>query len=69
MESIFWMVYVEGGTAPVKMHTTQDSAEMEAQRLAIKNQCAAYVLQAIGGYKPIAIMRFDMKSENTQTEF
>lgn len=60
MESVFWMVYVEGRSSPVKLHHTQDSAEQEAQRLAIKNQCPAFVLQAVGGYKPISVMRFDV---------
>ena len=61
MEQSFWMVYVEGRSAPTKKHPTFLEAEKEAIRLAKCNQCAAYVLQAMQGYRPLHIERFDLQ--------
>lgn len=44
----FYMVYLEGGGAPTKQHTTEASAAVEAERLANSNRKNAYVLRPVG---------------------
>lgn len=63
MEPVFWMVYVEGMSAPKKKHMTFVSAENEACRLAKANNCIAYVLQAIQGYRPVNVEKFDLNPQ------
>lgn len=62
MEQTFWMVYAAGRNAPTKKHPTFLEAENEAIRLAKTNQCSVYVLQAIQGYRPVQVERFDMQA-------
>ena len=47
----FWMVFAEGGGHPNKQHWSQEAAEMEAIRLAQKNQKPVYVLESLAGYE------------------
>lgn len=42
----FWMVYVEDQRGPGVTHDTQEAAEKEAGRLAIKTGTPAYVLES-----------------------
>ena len=50
IEHRFWMVYVEGHTAPAKKYESQEEAIKEAQRLCVKEHRNAYVLQASSGF-------------------
>lgn len=46
MNNKFFMVYVEGESTPTLKHTSKESAEKEAQRLANKLSKKAFVLEA-----------------------
>ena len=46
-DTTFYMVYVEGGRGPMKMHPTRQSADEEAVRLARQEKRPAYILKAI----------------------
>lgn len=46
MDNKFFMVYVEGESTPTFKHTSKESAEKEAQRLANKLSKKAFVLEA-----------------------
>lgn len=52
-ESIFWMVYCDGGTSPTRKHNNYDEAFKEANRICSKEGKPVYVLRAVGGYKMI----------------
>lgn len=46
----FWMVWHEGGGAPTFRHTSYESADREASRLARLNRGSVfYVLRCVGG--------------------
>lgn len=46
MDNKFFMVYVEGGSTPTVKHTSKESAEMEAQRIANTFGKKAFILEA-----------------------
>jgi hypothetical protein len=47
-EEYFWIVWKEGESPPRKRHTSKESAEAEAQRLAIKeNGQTFFILEAV----------------------
>lgn len=48
MQNIFWMVWNERGNAPTYKHTTVDSAECEASRLARTFGGTFHVLRVVG---------------------
>ena len=50
-EDYFYMVFVEGQYTPTYKHTTQQSAETEAKRLAKELGLKAYVLTTIKSFE------------------
>ena len=50
----FWMVVVEGGSAPNARHPAIDTARKEAARLAASTGRKAIVLEAIESCEPIS---------------
>ena len=50
-ETAFWLVWREGGGAPVQRHEFYGNAQLEAKRLADKERGQTfYVLQAVEGH-------------------
>ena len=43
----FWMCYVEGRQSPRQVHETLMEAQVEAARIALKEQCRVIVLQSV----------------------
>ena len=56
----FWMCYAEHGQSPTVVHTTQATAQLEAERIARANQAkgvvgCVFVLEAVEAvYQPVA---------------
>jgi hypothetical protein len=44
---VFWMLFVDGGHAPVVKHESYDGAKHEAERLARSNKKPVYVLEVV----------------------
>lgn len=57
-DKFFFMVFVEGGSTPTYKHTTLESAENEAKRLAHLTDKKAWVLCTL---KSIEINKYDIK--------
>lgn len=58
-DSPFWMVFCPGtdqyyNSHPAVCHETQESAQQEARRLAVKTGRPAYVLRAVEKETPVA---------------
>ena len=53
----FWMVWVEGKLGPTHCHATYADAYAEAEKLARKEQCTAFVLQAVDCLEPQTVIR------------
>ncbi len=51
MQQIFFMVYVEYGNTPTAKHTSLESAEAEAKRLAKMTNKKAYVLCTLKSFE------------------
>lgn len=47
MEKVFYMLFMEGGNAPVYKHLNFESAEAEAKRLTSLHGKKIYILKAI----------------------
>lgn len=50
--SKFWMVYVEGRSAPARRHETLHEAAAEAERLCLVERKPAFVLEAVNSVEP-----------------
>ena len=46
----FWMVFVEGRQSPATEFQSVEDARKEAQRLCVKENRNAFVLEAVNGY-------------------
>lgn len=51
MKEAFWMIYVEGGGSPTFKHTTWQSVETEAKRLAQQTGKKVYILGSVVSYQ------------------
>ncbi len=61
----FYMVWLEDHPSPTYKHVDFKAAENEARRLALKEDCKAYVLQAVTAYfTPPKVHKIDMEYNN-----
>ena len=51
MTNTFYMVFVEGGNSPTYRHTSEESAEKEAKRLATLTKKKVWVLATVKSFE------------------
>jgi hypothetical protein len=61
-----YMVSVEGAQAPCKIHTTYQSAQMEAERLAQQHgnrNATIHVLKLVSSLKPVTTHKWEHREQ------
>lgn len=68
-EQCFYMVYLAGGNTPTFKHTSLESAEKEAKRLAESYNARAYVLCTIKSFEVDKFKTRDCRPEDYDFPF
>lgn len=66
MKETFWMVFAEGGNTPTYKHSSQQSAEIEAKRIAKLSGKKVFVLCTVKSYMVYQFTEEDCTPETEQ---
>ena len=59
----YYMVYVVGKQSPIKLHSNQLSAELEAERLARSEKREVFVFKAISKFELKDVVKIDLTNQ------